>query len=525
MKPSSKHSRRKLAIGVVLFFGILASGIHLEAGPGIEVLVMPFKVIPVRDNPHQWLGRAVSFHITSGLQLNALPVLPDHHAVSILEANHIMFPYNITKASVIRIARDHRLSRVIWGEIALVKDDREASDRSVIQLRSFIINLSNYSQKYLPLIKGHIHDLYKIKSELLTAIVKTLKPGEQAANNVRHPRFNLNHRDYEIFIKSLLIKNIPQKIQLLEKAQQTKTGKNSDILNFELAKLYLQMGELAASEVLLEKIPADKENFEPWFAHGKIFLNGVTAYAKENITTAVEAFTILEQENQFTFEVHHNLGLIHLKSKDYKAAERHFQYALKERQDPGTWLYLVHVLLAGDTPQKAALQLNQALRVFPKEEKLVELFGYFISQSRDQALLYTVFQDYIPNLFLAEGRPKVALKLKNPFNIQVQKPLVITDELNETFKVPNGSDAEDIDSSIERLQELLEMNPFEPGYYRSISLLYLKKKEFHQAELHALALVFLEKTRENYLHLAKVYKARGNKKKAKEIKKAIDEKK
>ena len=63
------------------------------------------------------------------------------------------------------------------------------------------------------------------------------------------------------------------------------------------------------------------------------------------------------------------------------------------------------------------------------------------------------------------------------------------------------------------------MNPFEPGYYRSIALLYLKKKEYRQAELHGLALIFLEKTRENYLFMAKIYKALKNKQKAKEMQK------
>ena len=108
-------------------------------------------------------------------------------------------------------------------------------------MRSFIIDPEDFSQKYLPLIEGNINDLYKIKGELLTAIVKTLNPGEYEVNGIRYPQFNLNHRGYEIFVKSLLIKEPIKRIQLLVKARKASKEKNSDILNFELAKLYFKI--------------------------------------------------------------------------------------------------------------------------------------------------------------------------------------------------------------------------------------------------------------------------------------------
>ena len=235
------HFKYKPVFALLLCFGVLG----ILPGESVEtrkpVLVLPFKVTPNRAKAHQWLGRAVSFYLTSGLQHNALPVLPDQHAASILEMNHIMFPYNITKASVIRLARENQLDRVIWGEIILGGDTSNVTDKSPIQLRSFIIDPDEFSQQYLPLIKGNINDLYKIKNELLTSIVKTLNPGEQEVNSIRYPQFNLNHRGYEIFVKSLLIKEPSKRIQLLEKARKASKEKNSDILNFELAKLYFKI--------------------------------------------------------------------------------------------------------------------------------------------------------------------------------------------------------------------------------------------------------------------------------------------
>jgi hypothetical protein len=241
MNQKSNHSRCKPVFSLLLCFGLLAVLPGRPAAARKPVLVLPFKVTPIQEKAHQWLGRAVSFYLTSGLQHNAVPVLPDQHAASILEMNHIMFPYNITKASVIRLARENQLDRVIWGEILLGGDTSNVTEKSLIQLRSIIIDPEDFSQKYLPLIEGNINDLYKIKSELLTAIVKTLNPGEYEVKSIRYPQFNLNHRGYEIFVKSLLIKEPSKRIQLLEKARKASKEKNSHILNFELAKLYFKI--------------------------------------------------------------------------------------------------------------------------------------------------------------------------------------------------------------------------------------------------------------------------------------------
>jgi hypothetical protein len=231
----------KPVFALLMCFGVLGIFPVERVQARKPVLVLPFKVTSTREKAHQWLGRAVSYYVTSGLRHNALPVLPDQHAASILEMNHIMFPYHITKASVIRLARENRLDRVIWGEIILEGDTSNITDKSLIQLRAFIIDPDDFSQQYLPLIKGTINDLYKIKNELLTSIVKTLNPGEEEVNGIRYPQFNLNQRGYEFFVKSLLIKDPSKRIQLLEKARKASKEKNSHILNFELAKLYFKI--------------------------------------------------------------------------------------------------------------------------------------------------------------------------------------------------------------------------------------------------------------------------------------------
>lgn len=241
MNQISKHFKRKSVFILVLCFGVLSV---LPGAPVEEekpILVLPFKVTSQQDKAHQWLGRAVSYYITSGLEHNASPVLSDSEALSILEKNHIMFPYNITKATVIRLARENQLGWIVWGEIILDDDINYVTGKLPIQLRSFIIEPDDFSQQYLPLITGHINDLFKLENELLASIIKKLNPGEQEVNSIHYPQLNLNYRGYELFVKSLLIKDLSKRIQLLERARIGNKEKNSPVLNCELAKLYFEI--------------------------------------------------------------------------------------------------------------------------------------------------------------------------------------------------------------------------------------------------------------------------------------------
>ena len=327
----------KLFIGLLLFFGFWLSGPALP-GETKTALVIPLKVSPAAEKAHQWLGRAISYYLIAGLQANRLQVVPDNQGISILETNHVMFPYHITKATAMQIAQQYRLNWLIWGEILLEHLDSEPANDSLIQVRAFIINLDEPSQKYLPLVKGHINDLFKIEEELLTTVVRTIEPleppgspgspgspqpPEQTANNLHFPQFHLDHRNYEIFIKSLLIKENKKRIALLEKAQKNQAGKNSDFLNIELAKLYVDSGKWEEAESLLDKIPADDQNVSPLVNREKLFLKGLAAAAQKDTAAAVKIFTTLLQDRQFSFAAHHNLGVLYFKDNEFKSAETH----------------------------------------------------------------------------------------------------------------------------------------------------------------------------------------------------------
>jgi len=549
-------------IGTGLLLCLIHTGLFSQSGTQSSdksILVMPFKVNPAEEMANQWLGRAVSFYLTAGLQSNGLNIVPDHRMASILKSNHILFPYDVSKASVMKLARQHPIKYVVWGDItlepieskepaakseksnstgktgtpplgekeSLEESNNESIEKSmeesvenreyILHLKGYIIDLDSYSQRYLPILKGHINGLYKIKNEFLSQAIRFLKP-EIPEQKIYYPRFKLNLRNYELFIKSLLIKDSTKRFRLLEKVKNATEGEDSDLLNIELAALFYEDGDWEAAEGLLDKIPVDKESPLPLFQDRKVFLLGLIDYGRENIAAAAEAFEWLQQRNRYIVEVNHNLGVIHFKRRDFKDSITSFQQALAEEKDPETWFYLIYALLFDNDFQQAGLQLRELLRSYPDEEKPIRLLSYFMTKEENKTQLFYTFQRYIPNIFLDEKLPNLKLKLKNPFSPQEVKPFIhggdgVTDEPR------NSVPQEDTDSMIEQLQGLLEINPFEPEYYRKIAQLYRKKKKYHDALIHAAVLVFLENTRENNLLLAKIYKAMGEKQKAGEIKK------
>lgn len=169
-----------------------------------SVLVMPFKVAHDGGKAYHWLGRAISFYVSEGMELNQFPVLSDDDTAQLLESHAVYFPYSMTKATALRLALEKKQGIVLWGEISAVPEDK-----SLIIIKSYIIYLDSFKQKYPPVLKGHINDLYTLMDELLRSVVKTLEPPEAEEHVIPVPRIHLNLRQYERFIKSRLINEHP----------------------------------------------------------------------------------------------------------------------------------------------------------------------------------------------------------------------------------------------------------------------------------------------------------------------------
>jgi hypothetical protein len=185
-------------------FLLLAALFSQAAAQDPPILVIPLKVVNNGEKSHPWLGRAVSFYVTEGLELNQFPVMSDSAAAALLESHSIYFPYAMTKATVLRLAIEEKQGIVIWGEIS-----SDPQDKTLIAIRASIIHINGFKQKHLPLLKGHVNDLYKLMAELLKSIVKSLQAVEDEERIIPVPSIHLNLRQFERFIKSRLLNEHP----------------------------------------------------------------------------------------------------------------------------------------------------------------------------------------------------------------------------------------------------------------------------------------------------------------------------
>lgn len=465
-----------------------------------RTMVIPFKVTPADDAAHQWLGRAVSYYLTYGLELNGVDAIPDRMTEAVLETNHIRFPYNVTKASILRLARRYNAGRVIWGEVSA-----NGGNETELQVKAFVIDLDGFSQKYLPLLKGKPGELYGIQEELLKHVSKTIAPGKI----IQLPAFDFNHRTFELLVKSLLLTDKTKRIELIEKAIRSDGEKRSAHLELELAKVHSINDNMKETAAIIEKL--ENKRLPGLLDAQRNFLKARLFYHKGEPDKAVQLFKELARAHGFAFEANHNLGVIYTEKEEWDTAAGYFRGALEHRSDPETWLNLIQALVSGEEWQKAATHVVEALKRFPAREDLRQWFSLVLSQSGESELLASVFELYIQDFYVSEETPEAKPKLKSPFNVHLVLPVPPPDENNETTQSTKNND---IAASIEQLQDLLAINPFISDYYRNLSILYLENKEFYRAERHAMAALFLEKTKPNLDQLIKVYRLLGKNKKA-----------
>jgi len=459
-----------------------------------QVVVFPFKVGPGEKKAHQWLGRAISFYLTTSLQINSVKAMPDDKVKSILSLNNIDFPYNITKASKIKLAKDFDANIIIGGEILSSNVDSQ----SLVEVNSYIIDLKKHTQRYLPLIKGDVKDLFKIQDELLNYILKYFNKNKM---DVSYPELNLSNKGYEMLIKGFLLNNASDKIKLFEKAYRLNLF--SDFLNFELCKCYLYEGEFNKLEIFLGKI---SNKF--FFKYERSFLIALLYYNKGDLRGAKNEFKQLLKENRFDAEVNNNLGVLYLKEKKCELAEKYFIDSLNMRKDSIVYLNYIKLLLITKYKERAYEVLNSALFYFPDEKKLIDLFSYFLSKNDKEDLLFSVFKSYIPDIYMGDNEPDIQLNLKSIFDFEFKKRI---DYSLEVSKMKNLYNSGNIKETFEELQDLLEVNPFVSEFHYLISKIYSHRKQLSKAEMYALSALFLKKSEKNFLELIKIYKSKGDK--------------
>jgi tetratricopeptide (TPR) repeat protein len=475
-------------------------GTFWAAGLTAQIMVLPLKVDTQNHTSYQWLGKAVSYYLISGFQLNSLPVIDEEEIQLILNRNLIRFPFAITKATAMVLARENQADRLLWGEIFY-----NSNNSSPITVKLSLIDVKGRIQKHLPVFKGNFKNIYQIQEELLKEVIKVIA---KEKTGIRFPELNMVLPDYEKFIKSLLLADAGKKLDLLLSFNEK--DKRSDFLNFALAKIYLDKSDFVNSESCLNRIANDS-----LFKDKKDFLLALVNFANGNADVALNQFIQLQRQNIYAVATNNNLGVIYLKKNDYSTAEKCLQYALYLKKDPEIYSNLIVLLKAMGKNNQALEELNRALQMFPDDERLLKQFAAFLNASENRELLTQAFRNFVPFPPQSEASLSIQPLLKNPFQIKPM-PEVFADSNSYSIEARNLFLENDYSGAMQKAEEAMEVNPFLYGNHHLLALLFLQKKNYFQAVIYAQSALFLKENLDNFLLQIKIYQACKNSEKFKE---------
>ncbi|HSQ35913.1 MAG TPA: hypothetical protein VLQ89_07980 [Candidatus Binatia bacterium] len=484
-----------------------AVGFFCLLGLNAQIMVLPLKVDTQNHASYQWLGKAFSYYLLSGLLQNDLAAIDHEESQLVLNRNLIRFPFDLTKATAVVLARENQADRLLWGEILY-----SGKTSSQIAIKVFLIEVNGRLQKHLPMLKGNLKNIYQIQEELLKEVVKVIAPGK---TTLRFPQLNMALPDYEKFIKSLLLADPDKKLALLLSIRES--APRSDFLNFELAKIYLDKGDLVSSESYLNRVSAD-----PLFKDRKEFLTALVWFAKGSADEALNAFIGLQKRNIYAVATNNNLGVIFLRKGDFVTAEKCLQYALYLKKDPEIYLNLVILLQAMGQGGRAAEELVRALQFFPNDDKLLRRFSVLLAANENREWLTQAFRSVPPPPQGEEALPvrsagalPMEPLLKNPFQTR-PLPGIFMDSNSFYIEARSLFLENDFNGAMQKAEEAMEVNPFLHENHHLLAMLQLQKKNYPQAELYAQSALFLKENPDNFLLKIRVYQAWQDKEKFKE---------
>lgn len=468
---------------------VFISCILCTAGLTAQIMVLPLKVDTQNHSSYQWLGKAVAYYLLSGFQLNSLPVIDEEEIQLILTRNLVRFPFDITKASAMVLARENQADRLLWGEILY-----SAKSSSQISIKLSLIDIKGRMQKHLPVLKGNLKNIYQIQEELLKEVIKVVA---KEKTGIIFPELDLALPDYEKFIKSLLLADAGKKLDLL--LSISTENKSSDFINFELAKIYLNKNDFVNSESCLTRISDTL-----LYKGKKDFLLALVNFFIGNIDVALNRFIQLQRQNIYAVATNNNLGVIYLQKNDFQNAEKCLQYALFLKKDPEIYSNMIVLLRATGKKDQALEELNRALQLFPNDERLLKQFSVFLAASENQELLTQAFRNFIPLPPPGDESLSSQPLLKNPFLVR-SMPGFFVDSNSFYIEARNLFMENDFSGAMQKVEEAMEINPFLNETHHLLSLLYLQKQNYSQAEIYAQSALFLKENLDNFLLKIKIY--------------------
>ncbi len=465
----------------------------MSAGLSAKTLVLPLAVDTQNHPSHQWLGKAVSFYLITGLEQNALPVCEESEVQALLNRHLVRFPFAITKATALVLARKIEAEQLIWGKV-LHSDKKSAP----LQVQLFLFDVREPRQEPLPLVKGSFLEMFKLQEELLRHLVRAVAPVKR---EIVMPQLKMALPEYERFIKSLLLGDSGKKLELLLAAPGATS--RSDFVHLELARAFLEKRDPAASRVHLQRV-ADS----PFFRDRKEFLLALADHQAGDGNAALNRFIRLQQRNAFAAPTHNNLGALYLARGDFDLAEKCLRYAAYLRRDPGILTNLVLLLRAMGRNGAARQELAEALRRFPEDEKLLRLFAAELAAADNGGELARAFGDYAALPLPGEDAPAVAAQFLGPFAAPAAPDAAEDPAANLPYiEARNLFLENDFAGAAQKAEEAMEGNPFQAENHHLLALLALQKREVAQADLFAQSALFLAETLDNYLLQLKVHQA------------------
>lgn len=478
-----------------LFFLITIGAVGLLPLAG-RTLVLPFRMETGGQTSSQWIGKAVSYYLISGLEENEIDTVSEDELQGLLNRNYLRFPYDFTKAYAIRIARQCSAKTLVWGEI------RTSSPRGKLQVTMECIDCEQFTFPELPPVSFRINDIYIMQGELLTMLVKTL---DSKKDKVALPLLTMPLTDYEKVIKSLLVADPGKRNEILGSVSEQ--SRNSDLVNFLLGKNSIQKKSWEEAQKHLGRI-----NDNLLFRNEKAFLLSYCDFHLNREDESLNGLIRLQRDNIYAVETNNNLGILYLRRKDYETAEKCFRYALYLKKDSRIYLNYIHLLQQAGKKEQAHALTVAGLGDFPDNETLMRVFVRNMLADPNREALYEVFKNYIPDVVLKEENFVLTPQMMTPFDgfggPAADESRMFHQDAMTLYREAN------YDGALEKVENALDINPFQASCHHLLSLVMMRKKQFLRAEMYACSALFLVDSAENNLLLAQVYDAIGDRERA-----------
>lgn len=465
-----------------------------------RTVVFPFKVNSSENKAHQWLGRGISLYLSYGLKVNHIDTFSDNEGRGLLKGLNIKFPYNVSKASIIRAAKLLRAERLVWGEITTLPGQGE----EVLSIRTFLIDLRNLNQKYLPVIKDKTTNLFLIKKSILKDLVIYLA-GTEKTPEIPELKFDL--RNYEIFIKGLLIDDYDKKIEFLEKVR-SELSKDPEMLLFELARVYFLKNDYTSAKKILGEIDTNSS-----FRGEKHFLSGVINYLTNNIDEALSDFSNVLDYGDCRHEALNNAALIYALNNEYTEAMDAIKRSVRLGMMAESFFNAVNISTLLKESETAWNFLMEGLLLYPSDEDLITLFFEIIEQSRYSNLIKPAFLKFLPGFPPEQETRKIFFKLINPFVLSELKYDMEFPNNNGEFIFIKGGE----DESIDEIEKKLISNPFLPENHSKLASIFFKEGKLEQALNHGHAALYLLRNPDNFLTILKIIRKQGKRDELKDM--------